>query len=63
MIRLDNTDNGIQYTIVGAFSEPTHINCAWNYDNIYSSKVNSNDDDYDATDADDNGIVDVEIHS
>ena len=32
MIKIDNTDDGIKYSIVGAFSKPNYISCSWSYD-------------------------------
>jgi len=43
MIKIDNTDDGIKYSIVGAFSKPNYISCSWSYDDDVMH--GSNDDD------------------
>ena len=58
MIKIDNTDDGIKYSIVGAFSKPNYINCPWSYDNddvMYKSNDDDDDDDEIGNDNDTDG--------
>jgi hypothetical protein len=52
MIKIDNTDDGIKYSIVGAFSKPNYISCSWSYDDDVMYKSND-DESYSDNDADD----------
>lgn len=45
LVRLEYTNSGIKYAVVGVFSEPAHISCGWPVD-----QVNLNDDDSDIDD-------------
>ena len=52
MIKIDNTDDGIKYSIVGAFSKPNYISCSWSYDDDVMHRSNDDDSGSD-NDADD----------
>lgn len=34
LVRLEYTNSGIKYAVVGVFSEPTHISCGWPVDQV-----------------------------
>ena len=53
MIKIDNTDDGIKYSIVGAFSKPNYISCSWSYDDDDVMHRSNDDDSGSDNDADD----------